>query len=220
MADTKISAFTDGVTAAATDRLAAARSPFGSGDNRYITPAYIKDYILGLANTWTQTQTFTTETALLRWGSTSGDAAIRGNGAFTECRVGDNSGYGPSRASGYFAMGDGANVLAPVLRTPAYTGGALTIASGVVTVVNSYHAIDTEGAGATDDLDTINGGVDGMILTIRANNDARTVVVKDGTGNIQIAGDMTLDNTQDTITLRYDGTLTAWLEIGRAASGA
>jgi len=56
MADTKISAFTDGVTAAATDRLAAARSPFGSGDNRYLTPAYIKDYILGLANTWVGVQ--------------------------------------------------------------------------------------------------------------------------------------------------------------------
>lgn len=96
----------------------------------------------------------------------------------------------------------------------------LTIASGVVTVTGGFHNIDTEADAASDDLDTINGGVDGMKLTIRANNTARTVVVKDGTGNIQIAGDMTLDNTQDTITLIYDGTLTAWLEIGRAASGA
>lgn len=58
MADTKISALTDGTTAAETDRLPVARSPFGLGDNRYVTPAYIKDYILGLANTWTSTQTF------------------------------------------------------------------------------------------------------------------------------------------------------------------
>lgn len=54
---TKISAFTDGVTAVSTDRIAAARSPFGATDNRYVTPAYIKDYILGTANTWTATQT-------------------------------------------------------------------------------------------------------------------------------------------------------------------
>jgi hypothetical protein len=58
MADTKISALTDGATAAATDRLPVARSPFGSGDNRYITSAYIKDYILGLANTWASGQIF------------------------------------------------------------------------------------------------------------------------------------------------------------------
>lgn len=50
MADTKISALTDGATAAATDRVPIARSPFGAGDNRYITPAYIRTYILGLAS--------------------------------------------------------------------------------------------------------------------------------------------------------------------------
>lgn len=59
MADTKISALTDGVTAVATDRLPVARDPFGAGDNAYLTPAYVKDYILGLANTWTATQTIT-----------------------------------------------------------------------------------------------------------------------------------------------------------------
>ena len=59
MADTAIALFTDGATANATDRLAAARSPFGVGDDRYVTPAYIKDYILGLANTWADNQTLT-----------------------------------------------------------------------------------------------------------------------------------------------------------------
>ena len=97
--------------------------------------------------------------------------------------------------------------------------GELTIATGAVTVTGSYHNIDTEADGA-DDLATINGGTDGMRLVIRANNDGRTVVVKDGTGNIQCAGDCTLDNTQDTMELIYDGTLTAWLEIGRTDSGA
>ena len=63
MADTKISALTDGTTAVATDRLPVARSPFGASDNRYVTPAYIKDYILGLANTFTRRQTITQGTA-------------------------------------------------------------------------------------------------------------------------------------------------------------
>jgi hypothetical protein len=41
MADTKISALTDGVTLEATDRLIVARSPFASGDNRYVTGAAV-----------------------------------------------------------------------------------------------------------------------------------------------------------------------------------
>ena len=43
MANTKISAFTVG-TPAATDRLVTAISPFGSGDNRYITPALLGSF--------------------------------------------------------------------------------------------------------------------------------------------------------------------------------
>lgn len=46
MADTKISALTDGATLNATDRLVVARSPFGSGDNRYVTPPYVGTYLV------------------------------------------------------------------------------------------------------------------------------------------------------------------------------
>ena len=55
---------------------------------------------------------------------------------------------------------------------------------------------------------------------LRAANSARDVVIKDGTGNIQCAGQFTMDNVQDTIELIYDSTLTAWLEIGRSDNGA
>lgn len=58
MADTGIANFTDGVTANATDRIGAIRSPFGAGDDRYLTPAYVKDYMLALANTWTAQNIF------------------------------------------------------------------------------------------------------------------------------------------------------------------
>lgn len=64
MVDTKISGFTDGATAVATDRLAALRSPFGTGDDRWLTPTYIKDYILGLANAFSAIQTFTAGIAM------------------------------------------------------------------------------------------------------------------------------------------------------------
>jgi hypothetical protein len=96
----------------------------------------------------------------------------------------------------------------------------LTIATGAITVTGGYHDVDTEADAASDDLDTISGGADGMRLVLRANNSGRTVVVKDGTGNIQCAGDMSLDNIQDTIELIYDGVQTAWLEVGRSDNGA
>ncbi|RLD17476.1 MAG: hypothetical protein DRI69_12190 [Bacteroidetes bacterium] len=93
-----------------------------------------------------------------------------------------------------------------------------TIATGAITVANSYHTVDTEADAATDDLTTINGGTEGQILIIRSNNSARTVVVKDATGNIQLSGDMSLDNIEDTLTMIYDGS--NWLETGRSNNGA
>ena len=44
----------------------------------------------------------------------------------------------------------------------------LTIAAGVITRTRSNHTVDTQGDDATDDLDTINGGVEGDILLLRA----------------------------------------------------
>lgn len=58
MADTKISALTDGTTADATDRIPVARDPTGTPLSRYITPAYINTYLLALAQTWTGAHTF------------------------------------------------------------------------------------------------------------------------------------------------------------------
>ena len=104
------------------------------------------------------------------------------------------------------------------LATPVTS--TLTIATGAVTATGGYHLIDTEAAAATDDLDTINGGVDGAILIIRAADSARTVVAKDATGNLQLAGDHTMDNAQDTLTLFFVGALSAWLELSRSDNGA
>lgn len=94
-----------------------------------------------------------------------------------------------------------------------------TISGGVITLNSAFQAVDTESAAATDDLDTINGGTNGQLLILRAANSARTVVVKDGTGNIQCAGDMSLDNAQDTITLLYD-VAGYWVELARSNNGA
>jgi hypothetical protein len=97
---------------------------------------------------------------------------------------------------------------------PGFSVRELTIATGAITAFMDWHYIDTEADAATDDLNTINGGFDGHIVTFRAASSSRDVVFKDGTGNLRLAGDFTLTNSDDTITLRYmAGT---WFELCRS----
>jgi hypothetical protein len=98
-----------------------------------------------------------------------------------------------------------------------YKSQNLTIASGGITLPHGgdmFVYVDTEGGAATDDLDTINNGVAGQVITLQQVASARDIVVKDTTGNIRSAGDFTMNNVQDSITLKYNGS--AWVEIGRA----
>lgn len=71
-------------------------------------------------------------------------------------------------------------------------GSNLTISNGAITVTNNYHQVDTEGAAASDDLTTISGGVQGMIVVLRPVNSGRDIVVKHGTGNIICGSDRNL----------------------------
>lgn len=90
----------------------------------------------------------------------------------------------------------------------------LTIAGGVVTKTKSYHRIDTTGDVPSSDLDTINGGSGGDVLFIEAEHTDRTIVVKNGTGNIQMpGGDVSLDATGIVLTLIYNGRLSKWVKI-------
>ena len=90
----------------------------------------------------------------------------------------------------------------------------LTIAAGVITVTGSRHTIDTQSDDATDDLDTINGGLEGDILIIKAKNLAHTVVCKDSTDNLRLAGDFSLDGLQDTLVLIKRDVV--WDEVSRS----
>jgi len=92
----------------------------------------------------------------------------------------------------------------------------LTISSGVVTVTQTNHTIDTEADAATDDLDTINGGAEGNIIILSSENSARDATLKDGVGNLVLAGDFTLATTSDRITLQFDGT--NWVETSRSTN--
>jgi len=95
-------------------------------------------------------------------------------------------------------------------------GSELTISSGVIEVTHSYHAVEIP-SGTSANLDTINGcNVAGQILVIRAADSAHDVVVKDGTGNLVLAGgnDFTLDHIEDTLVLFYDAN--NWIELSRS----
>ena len=127
----------------------------------------------------------------------------------------------------YFCVNDGVDILClnpsslPILSGSAT---ALTIASGVVTLTNnsSSYVLDTEGAAATDDLDTINGGQDGQIVILNSANAARNVVVKHNIGNIYNpnAFDITLDLTTDLVVLRYNATAVRWIVVSVSAFGS
>lgn len=94
------------------------------------------------------------------------------------------------------------------------------IAAGVITVTGDqrFVQVDTESAAASDDLDTVSGGQFGQVVTFVATNAARTVVFKDGTGNLRLSGDFTADNSEDSVTCVFNGT--NWIEIARSDNGA
>ncbi|KKN32287.1 hypothetical protein LCGC14_0815290, partial [marine sediment metagenome] len=87
----------------------------------------------------------------------------------------------------------------PVDDLPFSADTELTIASGVITVTQTHHTIDTQADAGTDDLDTINGLVANQLYFLYPAHDARTVVFKHGTGNIECIGnqDIPLDDAHD-----------------------
>ena len=98
-------------------------------------------------------------------------------------------------------------------------GPEVTIASGAISISRGSHPVDTEANASSDDLDTISvdGIPNGKRLTIYPADGARTIVAKDGTGNLLLAGDFTMDNKNDVLTLIKRGT--DWVEVSRADVG-
>jgi hypothetical protein len=96
-------------------------------------------------------------------------------------------------------------------------GGAISLTGGVTTVTDSYHEVTSQ-SGPSDDLDTLNGGVDGMIVILHPTS-GDTITVKDGTGNIKTATDFAMNAIEDSIMLIYSSAQSAWIEISRSDNG-
>ena len=97
----------------------------------------------------------------------------------------------------------------------------LTLSSGAITVAQNFHRLETEGGGASDDLDTINGGAAGLVVVLRLADASHNVVFKHNTGNIYcpLGVDITLDETTEFIVGVYDSDLTKWL-VGKSSGNA
>ncbi len=69
----------------------------------------------------------------------------------------------------------------------------------------------------TDDLDTINGGTDGMRLILKTSATSGDVTLKHNTGNILLQGDQDFELQDVTwhIELLYDGIADKWIELTR-----
>ena len=83
---------------------------------------------------------------------------------------------------------------------------SVTISGGAITVeAGKWYEVDTEGASPSDDLDTINGLFEGEEVMISPANAARTVVLKNGVGNLDIRVDTSLDELIDMFRFFHNG---------------
>ena len=95
-----------------------------------------------------------------------------------------------------------------------------TIASGVLTVDAGYHAVKNESAIALDEIDTIDGGVDGQFLFLRPASSSQDVKLKHLTGNIRMSDaiDKTMTSTRGFIILVYVADFDEWIDVRFSAS--
>lgn len=101
------------------------------------------------------------------------------------------------------------------------SAATIQISSGQLTIPSSYSfvRVDSEHAGFGDSLSTISAGVDGQRVVLSPENSIQTIQVKDGLGNIQLAGgDFVMNNVTDTLDLMYNAAsgIEVWVEISRS----
>jgi hypothetical protein len=94
-------------------------------------------------------------------------------------------------------------------------GTNLTVASGAITVTDSYHLVGGEGGNA-DALTDINGGTQAGQLLLIQNSASANITVTHNSSKIVLAGaaNFVLVEPVDTLTLVYDGA--KWVEISRS----
>jgi hypothetical protein len=117
------------------------------------------------------------------------------------------------------AMGTAGGSFSGAITAPGVTNSGFftfvrssaTIASGAITADSSFMAIDTEGGGAADNLDTINGQSAGRLLILQSTNSGRDITLT-ASGNLKVVGGTrVLNNIYDKIFMIADNT--NWYEL-------
>lgn len=88
----------------------------------------------------------------------------------------------------------------------------VTIASNAFTIPVNYSHFAIAATGASTDLKTINGGIDGDVIYCKLKATANVVVVKHSGGNLICTGsaDLTFVTVNDLLTCVYDAVLGKW----------
>lgn len=184
MADTKIASLTHG-TAASTDRIPTAVSPYGSGNNAYLDLADINTYLAGTTQTLTN-KTFDT--------AGSGNS-LSINGVAATANTGTGSvvrGTSPTLVTPTLGVASATSINKVALTAPA-TGSTITVADGkTLTSSNTLTLTATDGStlaiGAGGTLGTaayVNTGTSGSTVPLlnAANTFSATQTLAGGTLN-------------------------------------
>lgn len=148
----------------------------------------------------------------LRIANASRQVVIRHNGGGSgNIRTATGQDYTITDTNTWVILGHNGSVWsAMVMPTNEYlnlgSASILTISSGAVTKTRNRHYISNEAAAATDDLDTISGGVVGDVLELMATDTTKATRIRHLTGNIRLANGIHqfLDFTNP-LKLTFDG---------------
>jgi len=99
------------------------------------------------------------------------------------------------------------------------TGDVLTISSGAIQISQAFHKVKTANNRSTDDLYTINGGIEGQQLLLAPYARDQHIAVRDRAGNIRLANrrDFVMTDGFDRMLLVFDGRF--WIEVSRSSNG-
>lgn len=94
--------------------------------------------------------------------------------------------------------------------TERISGGAITVTGSVIETLN-------EGGASADDLDTLNGGVEGQLVLLRPSLFTQAPTVKNATGNIHLHRDFQMVTEDSSLLLIKNGS--NWEEVTRSNNG-